>query len=335
VTMVGVNPTHRRRGMLRQLMARQLDDVAAREEPIAILTASESSIYGRFGYGLASSHAVIEIDATRSTFRAGAEPQAPGRTRLLEKSAASEPMQAAYERCRLQRAGAVNREPRWWELHLRDRERWREGGSALFIAVHEDEAGAPDGYVSWRTKQGWSDSGLPRGTVVVQDLFGATADVEAELWRLTLDVDLATRVVAENRPVDDPIRWRLQDPRRSQTNVISDFLWLRVLDVPRALEGRGYDAAGQVVLDVHDPFRPGTGGRFLLDVDGKDVSCSRTDAEPDLSLAIDDLGAIYLGGVAPSTLAAAGRVRARAGEVLGRADDLFRTTPAPFCATGF
>jgi predicted acetyltransferase len=335
VTMVGVSPSHRRRGVLRQLMAHQLDDVAARGEPLAILTASESSIYGRFGYGLASSHASIEIDSTRSAFRAGAEPSAPGRVRLLRNTEAAGPLQAAYDRCLPFRPATITRSPAYWELHLRDRDRWRRGASAMYIAVHEDPSGEPDGLVTWRLKDDWTDSGLPKATVVVNDLCGITSEVEAVLWRLLLDVDLSTRVIAENRPVDDPIRWRLQEPRRVQTTVISDFLWLRVLDIARALEARTYSESGQLVLEVHDPFRPATGGRFLLDADVKRSSCGRTDAEPDIAMEIDDLGAIYLGGVAPSTLAAAGRLEAGSVEVLDRADDLFRTTPAPFCMTGF
>jgi predicted acetyltransferase len=335
VTMVGVASTHRRRGVLKQLMARQLDDVVARDEPLAILTASESSIYGRFGYGLAVSHAVLEIDATRSEFRAGTEPSPPGSMRLVSKADAAAPLQAAYDRCRLLRAGSITRSPLYWELHLRDRERWRDGASALFVAIHEDGDGEPDGLATWRIKDHWTDSGLPRNAVLVNDLCGATAEVEAALWRLVLDIDLASKVVSDKRPVDDPIRWRLRDPRRAQTNVVSDWLWLRVLDVPRALEGRGYQVSGQLVIDVHDPFRPSTGGRFLLDADPKQVSCTRTDAEPDVVMEIDDLGAVYLGGVAPSTLAAAGRVKARSGEVLARADDLFATRPPPFCMTGF
>jgi predicted acetyltransferase len=333
VTMVGVASTHRRRGVLRQLMERQLDDVVDRGEPLAILTASEGSIYGRFGYGLAVSHAVLELDATRSAFRA--EPSLPGRTRMLQKAEAAGPLHAAYERCRLLRAGGLTRTPANWELRLRDRERWRDGASAMFFAVHEDGDGQPDGLVSWRIKDNWTDSGLPQNKVMVEDLCGATAEVEAVLWRLLLDIDLASKVVSYKRPVDDPIRWRLVDSRRAQTNVISDWLWLRVLDVPRALEARGYQVSGQLVLEVHDPFRPATGGRFLVDADPKEASCARTDAEPDLSMEIDDLGAIYLGGVAPSTLAAAGRVQARSAEVLARADDLFTTTPGPFCMTGF
>ncbi|MBV9950329.1 MAG: GNAT family N-acetyltransferase [Acidimicrobiia bacterium] len=335
VTMVGVSPTHRRRGVLNQLMERQLADVVDLGEPLAILTASESLIYGRFGYGLAVSHAVMEIDSTRSAFRAGAEPAPPGRLRLLAKPDAAGPLQAAYERCRLIRAGAITRRPEYWELHLRDRERWRDGASALYVAIHEDADGQPDGLVTWRQKESWTDAGLPRATVLVNDLCATTAEIEAVLWRLVLDVDLSTRVVAEKRPVDDPIKWRLLEPRRAQTNVVSDWLWLRVLDVPAALEGRGYQVSGQLVVEVEDRFRPSTSGRYLLDTDTKESSCSRTDAKPDLAMQIDDLGAIYLGGVAPSTLAAAGRIQARSAEVLARADDLFATSPAPFCMTGF
>src|SRR4051794_34031788 len=225
VTMVGVSPTHRRRGVLTQLMERQLDDVVDRDEPLAILTASESLIYGRFGYGLAVSHAVLELDSTRSAFRPGAEPSPPGRLRLLAKPDAAEPLRAAYERCRLLRAGQITRRPEYWELHLRDRERWRDGASALYIAIHEDADGQPDGLATWRQKESWTDAGLPRSTVQVVDLCAVTAEIEAVLWRLLLDVDLSTRVVAEKRPVDDPIKWRVVGSRPPPTKRGVGWVW--------------------------------------------------------------------------------------------------------------
>ena len=335
VTMVGVSATHRRRGVLRQLMERQLDDVvdtrrAARDphrvreqhlRPLRLRARGQprGARDRRDPVGLPGGSRAVGTWPDAAALSGGRRRSAPGRVR---------PVPPAPGR-------SDHPVPENWELRLRDRERWRDGASGMFIAVHEDADGQPDGLATYRIKEHWTDSGLPQDKVVVEDLCGTTSEVEAVLWRLLLDVDLASTVVAFKRPVDDPIKWRLADPRRAQTNVVKDWLWLRVLDVPRALEGRGYEVTGQLVLDVHDPFRPSTGGRFLVDVDPKSATCARTDAEPDLALEIDDLGAIYLGGVAPSVLAAAGRIKARSAEVVARADDIFRTTPGPFSMTGF
>src|SRR5262245_9642979 len=65
VTAVGVLPTHRRRGILRALMRAQLDDCRRRGEPVAYLWATEDTIYGRFGYGIASVSGEIEIARER------------------------------------------------------------------------------------------------------------------------------------------------------------------------------------------------------------------------------------------------------------------------------
>ncbi|MBI2709276.1 MAG: GNAT family N-acetyltransferase [Actinobacteria bacterium] len=335
VTMVGVDPAHRRRGVLSALMARQLDDVAAGSEPLAVLTASESVIYGRFGYGLATTQHSIEIgtDPRRSAFRD--PPAAEGRVRLVRFADGYDRLQAAFDCCRRLRPGMLARSPAYWELLSRDRTSWRDGASALFLAVHEDGCGHPDGYATWRIDQSWRD-GLPAGRVKVELLDGVDAEVEASLWRFLLDLDLVTALAARERPVDDPLRWRLAEPRRLKVTSARDHLWLRVVDVPAALEARTWSAPGRLVLDVDDRFRPAWGGCFALAVgdDGR-ASVERASGPAELTLAADDLGAVYLGGVAPSTLAAAGRVRAEGHAALTLADRMFASPRAPFCNTGF
>ena len=157
----------------------------------------------------------------------------------------------------------------------------------------------------------------------------------AALWRYCLDVDLVASVQFGNAPVDDPVRWMLADPRRLRVTVASDWLWVRILDVPAALEGRGYTVDGELVLEVADAFRPETAGRYVLDAGPDGASCRPTDREPDLVLGIADLGALYLGGTAATTLARAGRLREETSGVITRADALFACQPAPFCGTDF
>ncbi len=333
VTMVGVLTTHRRRGMLRALMARQLDDVAAAGEPVAVLTASESGIYGRFGYGLAASSCRLDLESARVEL---ARPsRAPGRCRLVRTAEMVEPVSAAYEAYRRVRPGSVSRSAAFWERIQRDRSSWRSGASAMHWLVHEDDRGRPDGFCTYRVKEAWPDR-VSDGTVFVDDLCGADADVEAALWEHVLSVDLTNWVKAMNRPLDDPIRWRVAQPRNVRTREVTDWLWARLLDVPAALSARTWSGAGSLVIDVVDGFRPSSGGRFRVEAGADGAgTCTATTDDPDLTLDQGDLGALYLGGVAPSTLAAAGRIQQDRDGALATADRLFASEPAPFCTTMF
>lgn len=334
VTMVGVASTHRRRGLLTALMHRQLDDVAGRGEALAALTASETMIYGRYGYGLAASVARYDIETAHAQFTVPVTDE--GRCRLVRRAEAPERIAAAYERCRLGRAGTISRSAAWWELRQRDRARWPAvgGASATYWLLHFDAEGEPDGGCTYRIKDHWPDR-VADNTVLVEDLFGVDDTVEAALWRHVLDVDLAGWVQARCRPVDDPIRWRLTDLRRLRTKWVSDWLWVRLLDVPAALSARTYAVEGSVTVEVVDDFRPATAGCYRLDGSPDGAKCASTRESPDLTLHVRDLGAAYLGGVALSTLAAAGRVDEHRPGALARADTLFVTHPAPFCGTMF
>jgi predicted acetyltransferase len=333
VTMVGVAPTHRRQGLLTALMARQLDDVAGRGEMLAILTASESSIYGRFGYGPATARVETVVDSARTGFLV--EPSAPGRCRLLTKADALPVVKAVYDSCRLQRAGAVNRDDWWWQLVEVDRPADRDGASALFFVVHEDAAGAADGFAVYRVRNNWVAGNLPRSALVVREVYGVTPEVEAALWRFLFDIDLVERVECWSRPLDDPLRWRLAEPRRIRTSGVSDWVWVRVVDARGALEARRYEGEGRLVLEIVDHFRPAAGGRFILEAGPEGAACKPTDQTPDLTLGATELGAVYLGGVAPSLLAQAGRADAHTPHALAQADALFTTALAPYANTGF
>lgn len=332
VTMVGVLPTHRRRGITTALMARLLDDAAGRGDAVAILLASESSIYGRFGFGVATELHRTHIDTGASAFLAA--PRDDGELRLVaDVDEAIELAREVWERHRSWRPGTTTRRPWHWELMKRDREKRREGASALFWVVHVDGAGRPDGYAAYRIKE--PDEGeLAYFTVRCRDLVAVDADVEAVLFRFLCDLDLVRRVELQARPLDDPLRWRLRDPRQLQVDEHGDHLWARVLDAPAALSARRYGCTDRLVLEVHDAFRPASGGRFAVEGGPEGAHCGPTDEPADVQLGAPELGSLLLGTVPASVLAGAGRLSADA-SVLGRADVFFSATPRPFALTSF
>ncbi|MGY6502707.1 MAG: GNAT family N-acetyltransferase [Acidimicrobiales bacterium] len=334
VTYVGVLGSHRRRGILRSMMQHQLDDVVARGESLAILTASEGSIYRRFGYGPAASAADWTIATGAATL---AWPStAGGQLRIVEPAEAAAAAPGVYEQRRRSIPGAIDRTDAWWHVFFADREVTRDGASARFYVVHHDDEGTADGFLAYRLRYGY-DHGLAGNTLVLDQLWGVDDEVETALWQYCLTHDLVTRVTAAGRPVDEPLRWRLTDPRQLVCTDLTDSVWVRVLDVPRALTARHYRTGGGLVIEVTDPFRPATSGRYRLDVDADDdgARCARTDDAPDLSLDVADLGTVYLGGTPPSALARAGRIVAHRSGALERADALFAASPLPWLTTGF
>lgn len=343
VTSVGVHPTHRRQGLLRSMMARQLDDVVARGEVLAVLTASEAGIYGRFGYGLAARLQRVAID-TSGGLPLWVEPAVGGRLRLVPDPAEHRGAAAdVYDRVRRTRVGEMDRTDRQWTYVERDPEAGRGGASARFCVVHEADDGAVDGCCWYRVKRGSSDDGVARWEVVVLDLVGDTAEVEAALLVYLAGIDLTTSITGVSRPVDDPWPLRLADSRRYRVQLVKDHLYLRVLDVPAALAARTYEGAGTLVLDVDDPFRPGGGGRFrLVAADDGTATCERlADVsggpadDPLVRLDAAALGSLYLGDVAPSTLADAGRLVPSGPDALRLADRILTSARSPFCTADF
>lgn len=333
VSNVAVLPTHRRQGVLTGLLARQLDDLAERGRPVAALNASESRIYRRFGYGPATSAVSVEID-TRHTEYLGDLP--PGRLHLVTVEEARRLFPAFYERWRRSRPGSLSRSDAWWDIMLGPREGWKGGGEAFHL-VHEDAGGEVDGYASYQP-QSKTEHGNFQSVVRVRELVGADGGVEAALWRFCFDLDLVRRARSDMRPVDDPLRWWLVEPRQLAVTSLTDVLWVRIIDVAAALSARGYAEEGGVTLEVVDPFRPAGSGTYRLEAGPDGAECARvggpgTDA--DLRLDVADLGAAYLGGVSFALLAAGGRVEECTPGAAARADALFRTARAPFCATTF
>jgi predicted acetyltransferase len=331
VTVVSVLPTHRRRGVLSAMMRRQLDDFRDREEPLAILLASESIIYGRYGYGLATTQVDYEIERRYAGFRS--EIDVPGTMSIVEKDRARELLPPLYERIRPCWPGFLDRRDVWWDLWMKDPERDRHGASARFYAVYQRD-GETEGYVAYRIKSDWSE-GIARNEAQVADLMTATPEAYVAVWRYLLSLDLIQSLRFHSRPIDEPIRWMLADPRRLRFRTVSDHLWVRLVDIPAALEARQYGVEGAVSFAIEDPFSPDNSGTYHLEAGPQGATCRRDGSDPDLALRVDDLGATYLGGVSFRTLARAGRVEEHTAGAIRRADALFATETAPWCANEF
>jgi len=326
VTWVSVSGTHRRRGILRQLMARQLDDVAERGDPLAALTASESVIYGRFGYGLATFRTKLVVEARRVAFRT--DLGADGLVRYADPSTARKVLPVLYERLRARQPGTVTRNDKWWDFLFLDHASRRGAATALFHAVH------PDGYVSYRVEEGRA-GGFLANRVLVRELVAVTPEAYASLWRFLLGLDLADDVEWTRASRDEPLRWMVDDPRRVRTEFVDDDVWLRLIDVERAFGARRYGTDDRLVVDVVDDFRPDTSGRYEIAGSRDGAECRRTTKEPDLALTVADLGSLYLGGVAASSLAQARRIEERTPGAVRRADAFFASDPPPHNQTGF
>jgi predicted acetyltransferase len=333
VTMVGVAPTHRRLGVLTSLMRRQLDDIRAGGEPVAVLTASEPEIYGRFGYGTASYAMALDIDTTR--VRLELPPGTDGvRLRLVDPERALPDCERVYERLVARRPGMTARQPGWERLALLDSPGLREGASPLACVVAEGPDGEVAGYARYRVKPDWDMQGSD-GKVEVLDLDALDPVSYAALWRYLFDLDLTWTVRASRRPVDDPVLHLVSDVRRAQPRA-RDSLHLRLVDLPGALGARSYAGPVDVVLEVEDRFCPWNAGRWRLTADDKGgVSCVRTEEAAELELSVRELGSAYLGGVTLSALAGAGRVRELRPGALAEASRAFATDVAPWLPHGF
>ena len=332
VTAVTVSPTHRRRGILTELTRRQLDDIRERGEPLAALTASESLIYGRFGYGLAAQSDRVSIDRRHTDF-VPVVPAAPGgEIRFVAPEAARERWPPLYERLRGARPGMIARTPAWWGAFVIPRsEKPGDGFTRRQYVEYSGHSGL-EGYASYAARAD-SAEGIARGSLRLHELVATNPAAEAALWRYVFGVDLVETIEAHNRPSDDPLLWMLADPRRLR-RLRLDNLWLRILDVPGALEGRTYLADGRLVLDVRDPFGPWAAGRVEIDVEDGNARCRPSDAPGDLTLGAGELAAVYLGGVSATVLARAGRIEGSP-EALRLADALFAWHTAPWCADQF
>ncbi len=305
VTAVTVAATHTRKGLLRRMMTEQLTTAP---EAIAVLWASEGRIYQRFGYGLASQNVTIRADRRELSIR-GTAGAGTGTLRGAVPSEVLKELSEVYARVLAEQPGLSSRDDTWWAHLTSDPEKHRDGFTATRAVLYENADGAVEGYTRYRVRNEWDDNG-PKGEVNVIELVAATPDATAALWRFLLGVDLTRTVVKGQSSVDEAIFHLVDEPRRLGGKV-GDGLWLRIVDLPRALTSRRFAAPVDVVLDVTDDLLPANAGRWRLRVGagGALVNCAPTDAPADLSCDVTDLGAAYLGGTKLGALAATGRVR--------------------------
>lgn len=332
VTMVSVAATHRRRGLLTSMMRRQLDDVRALGEPIAVLTASEPAIYGRFGYGVASRQMslVIDTDRVRLSVPEGTDGVRLRYARADEAVAACE---GVYARLVAGRPGVPAHGPGWERKPLVDPVSTREGGSALQCLLAERD-GEIVGYTNFHLRPAWDKAG-PKGRVLVGDLAALDPAAYAALWRHLFSIDLMTEVEARNRPVDDPVLHMVSDVRRCDVR-LRDSLYVRLVELGAALEARSYRGPLDVVFEVEDAFCPWNAGRWRLTADAKGAAtCRRTEDPADLALSVRELASAYLGGEALSAMAGAGRVREVRAGALAEASAAFLSDVAPWLPRGF
>lgn len=323
LSIVGVLPTHRRRGILRRMMRAQLDDVHRRGEPLASLWASEDTIYGQFGYGQASLSGEIDVAKQHTAFAGPFE--ARGEFRLLGESEALGPLMEAYERVRLTQPGMLSRSADWWRYRrLADPENRRRGAGELNRVVLLLD-GRPSGYVLYRVNQ-QLDAGSTGGFVSVIEAVGAGPEATREIWRFAFDIDWVARVKATLLPMDHPLFFLVARPRELKFRV-HDGLWVRLVDLPKALAARRLGKSDPIVIEVADAFCPWNAGRWRVGPEGAE----RSTAEAELACDVTALGSVYLGGFTFAQLARAGRVTERREGAASRADALFPADRAPWC----
>ena len=295
ISYVAVAPTHRRRGILRSMYTELHQRIAEARYPIAALTASEGGIYGRFGYGPATTVHLMTVDRRFAEFHASVPD--PGGVRMVKPAEHRDAFSAIYDRWRRQTPGGLACTTALWDDVLADREDTREGGSAWFAFLH------PDGYALYRVH------GEESRTLRVREVTAVTTDAYIALWRALLGMDLMEKVSTWTHP-GDPLPYLLTNPRLARVTSSSDDLWIRIMNIPVALEARGYQADLDVVLEVADGFR-GDGGRFALQVRDGRARCTPTDAPADVELDLDVLGSLYLGAHHPEAFVAANRLRSK------------------------
>jgi predicted acetyltransferase len=332
VSAVTVKPTHRRRGILRAMVAAEHGAMRERGEAVSLLYASEYPIYGRFGYGPAVRTATWVLDATATSFHGepprGIELEAPN-------EAIRDAIKGVGEAWFSRTPGEIRRRDHTWDYDIGLRESAWDGRWKGLLAVRRDAAGTVDGFVRYRPTQTW-ERRQPRSTLEVDDLFALNAEAEAALWRYLAETDWVATVKAERRSPSERLPWLVTNGRAARPEDLGDATWVRLMDVPKALAARTYEREGSVVLEIVDPESAGGRQRLLLDAGPDGATCRATDRSPDLTLDVAAVGAAYLGG-SPlrHAVIGVGGADEHAEGALAATDALFRTLDEPVCTTFF
>ncbi|WP_405458708.1 GNAT family N-acetyltransferase [Streptomyces sp. NBC_00101] len=341
ISAVSVLGTHRRQGLLRRMMARDLAAAKERGEVAATLIAAEYPIYGRFGFGPATTLTEWEVDVLRS----GLDRRAPvpavglggadgGRIEFVEAEDVTKLGPEIHARLAAHRHGVVDRPARWWDLltgvGVTAADKWTEP----FYALCRSASGEPEGLVTYRADDTWDDRKQPRNTATVADLIAATPAAERALWHFVCSIDWITTVRTGYRAPDDLLPSLLPDPRAARVVSQADWLWVRVLDTARLLAARTYAQEASLVLDVRDPAGL-AGGVFRLDASPQGAVCAPDTRSADLTLGVEELAALCLGDASVERLVALGRIEENRPGAAATADHTFRTARRPWCPDVF
>ncbi|MFH9268257.1 GNAT family N-acetyltransferase [Streptomyces sp. NPDC017546] len=337
ITAVTVTPTHRRRGLLSRMMATDLAAAKERGEPVASLIAAEYPIYGRYGFGPAAWNTEWEVSLLRAGLdpRRSGQPANGGRIEMVDGADIRKTGPEVHAGLAARQPGIVTRGERWWRLQTgvgprHDHEKWTEP----FYVVHRAADGTVDGLMVYGTDGTWGDSGQPQNTVTVRDMIALNPAAERALWHYVCSLDWVTAVRSGRRASDDLLPLLLPDPRAARVITKMDWLWLRLLDVPRALEARTYGTEASLVLEVRDDAGL-AGGRFLLDASTSGARCAPTTRSADLALDVSELATLYLGDESVRRLADLGRAEELRAGAVTTADAVFRTGRRPWCPDVF
>ena len=323
VTIAAVLPTHRRRGVLRAMMRALLDACHERGEPVAYLWATEDTIYGRFGFGLASFTSEIDLARERSAFHASFASW--GHVQLVPPATAEQLVAPIYERVAVNTPGMFARSSAWWQVRTLDDPEWRRGPNGDLLCAVLEDGGRPRAYALYRMNSAF-ERGLQSGSVAVVEAVGDSPEATRAIWRSLLDIDWMARVKAGLLPLDHPLLLLLAEPRRLGFS-LRDGVWVRLLDIKTALSARSYQPEGSVVIEVTDEFCPWNAGCWRVSSAGVE----RTGEAPGLHCDASGLGSVYLGGFTWTQLARALRAQELIPGAIARADTLFQVTSAPWC----
>lgn len=330
VTAVTVATTHRRRGVLTNMMNRLLKQERDKGQPVASLWASESIIYGRFGYGMSIQHENYLIDTRKAAIKH--QPEVSGKIRFVDDIEARKLVPIAWEAAVNANVGIPRRDSVSWDRMFGDL-RAGDGWGKPFIVVYE-EGGKALGFAVYKLKElhvfGEQTHGLINADLVIH----SNSASHAALWNHLLNIDLYDTLSTWRSPSDDSLPWMLADQRQLERKPY-DGVWYRLLDVAEVLSTRTYLAEGSLVIEVEDSLIPEWGGRFEL-VGGPDgASCVATTKPADISLPTASLATIYLGGAKLADMERAGRVEENTDGSIALADAMFATVRAPWCPLMF
>ena len=338
VSMAGVaymttSVTHRRQGAFSGMMNHIHDEARERGDIVSGLWASQAHLYSRFDYGLGVNSYDWEIDPGFGSFSHSPisdDDKSDAHVYFVDADEAAAMLPGIYEQMCQQTIGSVDRNPGRWRYQLFDEERIRDGASALFFAICEED-GEKTGYVAYRMRRkGDTDMGV----MEIIEQVSVTDTAHATMWRFLLNFDLVGKITATNRPADDPLWWMLADPRRLNRKS-HDALWVRLLDIPKALEARTYNADGHLKVGLISESQPAVAGTYVLDIDNSQASVKKTTDKPDVIMTPADLSAIYMGGATPGSLVEAGRIDTVTTGSLAKLHGMFSTDSAPWCAHYF